>query len=206
MNFFILKKNKEQEQIKLPTNIFNINYNEKLIHQLISTYIYNSHTGIKKHKSRSEVSGGGKKPWKQKGTGRARAGTIRSPLWKGGGKTFAFKGVKKPEKKINKKVYKLGIKIILSKLFKDNKIIFIDDFKLTDNKTKTFLNEISFIEKKNNILIILDNIEKNLYLASRNVKNIFIINYKKINPFLLMKFNSILINKSSIKYIEEYFK
>lgn len=206
MDCFVIKKHNEKEKIIISPNIFNLDYNEQLIHQLIVSYISNSHKGIKKQKSRSEVSGGGKKPWKQKGTGRARAGTIRSPLWKGGGKIFAFKALPSKIKKINKKMYKLGIKTILSQLLRDDKIIFIDDINIINNKTKDFLYEINFIPTQKQTLIILDKITSNVYLSSRNIKNITIIHYKKLNPFLLLKYTSIIITRSTIKYIEERFK
>jgi large subunit ribosomal protein L4 len=206
MECFVLKKNSEKEKITLSTDIFNLKYNEQLIHQIIVSYIANSHKGVKKQKSRSEVSGGGKKPWKQKGTGRARAGSIRSPLWRGGGKIFAATGIKQKLKKINKKMYKLGLKIILSQLLRDDKLTFIDNILLNDNKTKTFLNEINFIKNTKNTLIILEEINLNLYLATRNLKNITIIDYKKINPFLLLKFNLIIISKSTIQHIEDRLK
>ena len=206
MDHFILNKNNEKENIKISKDIFNLNYNEKLIHQLLMSYIANSHTGIKKQKTRGEVSGGGRKPWKQKGTGRARAGSTRSPLWRGGGKIFAFRAIKSKIKKINKKVYKKGIKIILSQLIKDNKITFIENINITSHTTKNFLKDIKYINRKKSILIIVEKIEFNLYLASRNIKNITIIDYKNINPFLLLKFESILITKNTINLIEERFK
>lgn len=206
MHYSIIKANDEIEKINLPDDIFNIEYNENLVHQTIYTYIHNNHKGIKKQKSRSEVRGGGKKPWKQKGTGRARAGTIRSPLWRSGGKIFAAKGIQKRKKKINKKIYNLSIKVLMSQLIRDKKIKIIEELYIEDNKTKNFLKKIKSITNQKKILIILDKIEKNTHLASRNLKNIMTIDYKKINPFILMKFNEIIINKKSINLIEEKIK
>ena len=206
MDCFVLKKNSEKENIIISPDIFNLNYNEKLIHQLIVSYIANSHKGIKKQKNRSEVSGGGKKPWKQKGTGRARAGSTRSPLWRGGGKIFAFRALKSKIKKINKKIYKTGIKIILSQLLRDNNLKFVEDINLSNHSTKNFLNEIKFIQQEKKMLLILEKITVNIFLATRNIKNILVIEYKNINPFLLLKFDKILITQSAIKYIEERFK
>ncbi len=205
MECIILKKNNESEKINLNENIFGLKYNENLIHQIITSYIKNSHKGIKKQKSRSEVSGGGKKPWKQKGTGRARVGSIRSPLWRGGGKIFAFKGIKSKKNKINKKTYQLSIKIILSQLCRDEKIKIIENLHLENHKTKTFINEIKFVKEKTPMLIITSEISKNMYLASKNIKNIKIIKYKNINPLILLKFNFIAITKQALYCIEEYF-
>lgn len=206
MHYSLIKENEELEQIILPDDLFNIEYNESLIHQTIYTYIYNNHKGIKKQKTRSEVKGGGKKPWKQKGTGRARAGTIRSPLWRSGGKIFAARAINPKKKKINKKIYNLSIKILISQLFRDKKIKILENLYIENNKTKTFLNKLNKITKEKKILIILDKIERNTYLASRNLKNIMAIEYKKINPFILMNFNQVIINKKSINLIREKVK
>ncbi len=206
MECSVLKKNGDINIIKIAPFIFNLDYNEALVHQLIVSYIWNSHIGVKKHKSRSEVRGGGKKPWKQKGSGRARVGSIRSPLWKGGGKIFAAKGIMKHIKKINKKVYKLGMKMILSQLFRDNKIKIIYDIDLNTNKTKDFLNNINFFVTSSSFLLILESVSTNIYFATKNLKNICVICYNNLNPFLLLKYNTILITQVAIKNIEECFK
>lgn len=206
MEYLIEKKNGENEKINLNETIFNLNKNETLIHQLVTSYISNSHNGIKKHKSRSEVSGGGKKPWRQKGTGRARAGSIRSPLWKGGGKIFAAKGIPSRIKKINKKIYKKGIKIILSQLINDKRIKIIDDIIIQNKKTKTFLNEVQYLNSIENSLFILNNIDLNIDLATRNLNKINIISHKKINPIVLLKYKQIFITASGIKALEEHLK
>lgn len=207
MECSIIKKNKEIEIIPIPANIFDVEYNAQLIHQIIVSYIANSHIGIKKQKSRSEVRGGGKKPWKQKGTGRARAGSIRSPLWRGGGKIFARIAVQKRKKKINKKMYNLGIKIILSQLYRDGKITFTDDINLDTHKTKKFLLETNFLTiNKNTILFLLPDLDYNVYLSTRNIRQITIAECKKINPFLLLKYNHIIITKSSINKLKECYQ
>jgi len=206
MEYLIEKKNGKNDTIKLNENIFNLNKNETLIHQLVTSYISNSHNGIKKHKSRNEVSGGGKKPWRQKGTGRARAGSIRSPLWKGGGKIFAAKGIPSRFKKINKKIYKKGIKIILSQLIIDKRIKIIDEIIVQNKKTKTFLKEVNYLENIDNSLFILNEIDLNTNLAARNLNKINIISYKKINPIVLLKYKKIFITVSGIKALEEHLK
>ena len=205
MDFSIIKKTGEKKSILL-SNIFDTPYNEILIHQLIISYLGNSHNCAKKHKSRSEVRGGGKKPWKQKGTGKARAGSIRSPLWRGGGKIFAANGHTPIKRKINKKMYKLGMKIIFSELFRSNRINIIDDMVILNSKTKTFLNEVAYLNITKPTLFIVDNICLNIYLSTRNLKNISIISFKKLNPIILLKFKSVFITENAIKGIEECFK
>ncbi|HIH2763468.1 MAG TPA: 50S ribosomal protein L4 [Candidatus Azoamicus sp.] len=206
MEYLVKNKNGNEINILLEEKIFDIKYKEKMIHQIITSYTSNMHIGVKKHKSRSEVSGGGKKPWRQKGTGRARAGTIRSPIWKGGGKTFAAKVIKQKEKKINKKTYKIGIKVIISQLIRDKRIEIIDEIQITNNKTKTLLTEINYLADIKNSLFILNNVNDYLHLASRNLKNIIILSYKNLNPLILLKFKKIFITVSGIKALEEYLK
>ncbi|HIH2763150.1 MAG TPA: 50S ribosomal protein L4 [Candidatus Azoamicus sp.] len=206
MEYLVKNKNGNEKKILLENNIFDLKYNEKMIHQIITSYTSNIHIGVKKQKSRSEVSGGGKKPWRQKGTGRARAGTIRSPIWRGGGKTFAAKAIKQKEKKINKKTYKIGIKVIISQLIRDKRISIIDDIELNNNKTKMLLNEINYLDCIGNSMFILKNINYNINLASRNLNTIKIVSYKNLNPLLLLKFKKIFITISGIKALEEYLK
>lgn len=206
MEHLVENKFESLEKTNIEDNLFNLPYNEALIHQVLTSYISNLHTGIKKQKSRSEVSGGGKKPWRQKGTGRARAGSIRSPLWKGGGKVFAAKGIERRKRKINKKMYKNSIKIIISQLMYDKRISIIDEIDIQNNKTKTFLNKVKYLNIKEKSLFILKNINQYVNLATRNLKNISIIQHTKINPLILLKFKKIYITKSGIKEINENLK
>lgn len=206
MEYSVKNKNGNETKILLENNIFDIKYNEKMIHQIITSYTSNIHIGVKKQKSRSEVSGGGKKPWRQKGTGRARAGTIRSPIWKGGGKTFAAKGIKRRERKINKKTYKIGMKVIISQLIRDKRISIIDEIESQNNKTKMLLNEINYLNDIENSIFVLKDVNEYINLASRNLKNIIILSYKNLNPLILLKFKKIFITISAIKALEEYLK
>lgn len=206
MEHLVIRKNNETNLINLSEEIFDIKYNEMLLHQLVTTYINNSHIGTKKQKSRGLVSGGGKKPWKQKGTGRARSGSIRSPLWKGGGKIFAAKETDIKKKKMNKKVYKLGMKIIFSELFRTNKINIIEELNITKIKTKNFLEEISYLKFRHLTLFIFKNINSFIYLSTRNLKSIIITSCYKLNPITLIKSKNIFISIEAIKYIEENLK
>ena len=204
MECSVIKKNNEKYTINLSSTIFNVEYNESLLHQLIMFYLSNSHKSIKMQKSRGLVRGGGKKPWRQKGSGRARAGSIRSPLWRGGGKIFAAQNIVKPKKKINKKMYKLGMAVIFSELFRSNRLCIIENIMLDNIKTKDFLNDINHLNINNPSLFILNEFDINVFLSTRNLKNICIIFCKNLNPKILMKFKYIFITVSAIKYIEGY--
>ena len=181
---------KEKTAAELPETIFEQDFNEDLVHQLVNTVISNNHSGTKAQKNRSDVSGGGKKPWRQKGTGRARAGTTRGPIWRSGGVTFAARP-QLIKKKINKKMFKNGIKSILSKLAKEERIIMVKDFSLDEPKTKKFLELIS----------PFDEISENLHLASRNLKNIDITTADQINPVDLISHEKILLTDKSLEKI-----
>jgi large subunit ribosomal protein L4 len=201
MEITLLKDN--INKIYLSDKIFKKEYNENLVHQFINSFISNSHIGTKSHKSRSDVSGGGKKPWRQKGSGRARAGSTRSPLWRSGGKTFVSDYINNNKKKINRKVYKIGMSIIFSELFRNNRISIINDFNIDKISTKLFLKNFDYLNLNKTNLFIVDKIDNNIYFSSRNVKRIKIIDCLKINPLILLKFNNIFITEKAIKIIEE---
>ena len=179
--------------------IFNHPVNDELITQLVNSFIANSHQGTKAQKNRSDVRGGGKKPWRQKGTGRARAGTTRGPIWRSGGVTFAARP-QLTKKKINKKMFKNGIKSIQSKIAKEERIIMVKDFSLDEPKTKKLLELISPFETSS-ITIILDEISENLHLASRNLQNIDITTADQINPVDLISHEKILLTDKSLEKI-----
>ena len=158
--------------------------------------------GSAKQKNRSEVRGGGKKPYRQKGTGRARAGTIRSPLWRGGGVTFAARP-RDFSKKINKKMYRAAIKSIFSELVRQNRLVAIEKPVLEKPKTKeiaNFLKEFSLSK----VLIIIDELDMNLYLSARNIPNVDVITVKEINPVNLIKSHKVAVTGEALKQIEEW--
>lgn len=203
MELLVNKEDDKEDKIILSSDVFCVNFNEKLLHQVVVSYLSNSHLKTKKHKSRSEVSGGGIKPWKQKGTGRARVGSIRSPLWRKGGKVFASDGLSFRYRKINKKMYQLSLKIILSDLIRKNRLFIIDSLEVCNRNTKLFLNKLNKFNISNNSLIIVDKFDNNLYYSSRNIKNICLIDCKKINPVILIKYEKVYFTKESISFIEE---
>ncbi|QJC36567.1 50S ribosomal protein L4 [Enterobacteriaceae endosymbiont of Donacia simplex] len=181
--------------------IFNRNYNKPLIHQLIESYRTIGRQGTKAQKNRGEVKGSGKKPWKQKGTGKARAGSFKSPIWRSGGVTFAAKN-KIYDKKINKKMFRNALKSIFSKLIKEKRLILVKKFNISKPKTKILIEKLKkYLSKK--IMIITTFIDKNLFLASRNLYNIKIKNSININPIYLINANKIIITVNAIKHIEE---
>ncbi|MDA9608741.1 50S ribosomal protein L4 [SAR86 cluster bacterium] len=182
--------------------IFNQPVNKELVTQLINSFVSNSHQGTKAQKNRSDVSGGGKKPWRQKGTGRARAGTIRSPIWKGGGVTFAARSKSSNPKKINRKMYKSAMRSILSSLVEENRVVLGSSINIENPKTKDlidFMNKIGF----KGGLIIVNEISENIKLASRNIPNLQIVDVNSIDPISLLRHESTLISEDSLPKLEE---
>ncbi|MFL2742747.1 MAG: 50S ribosomal protein L4 [Gammaproteobacteria bacterium] len=182
--------------------LFSQPVNDELITQLVNSFVSNSHQGTKAQKNRSDVRGGGRKPWRQKGTGRARAGTIRSPIWRGGGVTFAARSKSANPKKINKKMYKSAMRSILSSFAGNNKISLTKELSLKNPKTKELLellNKINFSQG----LIIVNELSSNLELASRNIPYIEIIEVNLIDPIKLLRHESVLISEDSLPKLEE---
>ena len=165
-------------------------------------YIENSHPGTKAQKNRSAVRGGGKKPWRQKGTGRARAGTSRSPLWRGGGVVFPASTKSAKPKKLNKKMYKSAMRSIFSSLAKENRVFLSDQINIENPKTKDFVDFLKKNELKEGLFIV-DEISNNLSLASRNLPNVNVTNLNTLNPINLLKFNSVVIAENCLNLIEE---
>ncbi len=182
--------------------LFSQPVNDELITQLVNSFVSNSHQGTKAQKNRSDVRGGGRKPWRQKGTGRARAGTIRSPIWRGGGVTFAARSKSANPKKINKKMYKSAMRSILSSFAGNNKISLTKELILKNPKTKEFLELLKKIDFSQG-LIIVNELNSNLELASRNIPYIEIIEVNFIDPIKLLRHESILISEDSLPKLEE---
>ncbi|QJC31711.1 50S ribosomal protein L4 [Enterobacteriaceae endosymbiont of Donacia tomentosa] len=181
--------------------IFNRIYNKILIHQVIGSYRTIGRQGTKAQKTKAQVKGSGKKPWKQKGTGKARAGSTQSPIWRSGGVTFAAKN-KIYNNKINKKMYRNALKSIFSELIRTKRLIFVENFIIDQPKTKVLIKKLkNYLPKK--IMIITTFIDKNLFLASRNLPNIVIKNSININPIDLINANKVIITVNAMKHIEE---
>ena len=180
---------------------FAADFNEGLIHQVVTAYLAGGRSGTRAQKTRSQVSGGGSKPWRQKGSGRARAGTIRSPLWRTGGVTFAAK----PQdwtQKINKKMYRAGMRSILSELARQDRLVVLDEFKIEEPKTKLLAEQLKSMEL-DNVLILTDDMNENLYLAARNLFKVGVCEAGAVDPVSLVRFDKVLTTVSALKKIEE---
>lgn len=201
MKIELLSSTKNQD-INISDNAFSKDFNESLVHQAVVSFMAGARQGTSKQKTRSEVRGGGKKPFRQKGTGRARAGTIRSPLWRGGGVTFAATP-RDYSKKINKKMYRAAIRSIFSELLRQGRLVAIEKPVLDKPKTKeivSLLNEFSLSK----VLIIIDELDMNLYLSTRNIPNVDVITVREINPVNLLKANKVAVTADAFKQIEEW--
>ena len=197
-----LLSNSKNKDISISNEVFSKEFNESLVHQAVVSFMAAARQGSAKQKNRSEVRGGGKKPYRQKGTGRARAGTIRSPLWRGGGVTFASRP-RDFTKKVNKKMYRAAIKSIFSELVRQNRLVAIEKPVLEKPKTKeiaNFLKEFSLSK----VLIIIDELDMNLYLSARNIPNVDVITVKEINPVNLIKSHKVAVTSEALKQIEEW--
>ena len=200
MDINILPNN---EILKLSDSCFNVDYKKTLIHQVITSYFSNARENISSQKNRSAVRGGGKKPWRQKGTGRARAGTTRGPIWRGGGVTFAT-GKRNYSEKINKKMYKVAMKSIMSELIRQKRVTAIDKIELKEIKTK----EVSNLLKKHklqSVLIVTNSIDEKLFLSARNLKDVGIATVDYLDPALMLSFKNMLIVKEALEGFERRF-
>ena len=201
MKIELLSSTKNQD-INISDSTFSKDFNESLVHQAVVSFMAGGRQGTSKQKTRSEVRGGGKKPFRQKGTGRARAGTIRSPLWRGGGVAFAATP-RDYSKKINKKMYRAAIRSIFSELLRQGRLVAIEKPVLDKPKTKeiaSLLNEFSLSK----VLIIIDELDMNLYLSTRNIPNVDVITVREINPVNLLKANKVAVTADAFKQIEEW--
>ena len=175
-------------------------FNQSLVHQVATDYMSNQRSGTKAQKNRSAVSGGGAKPRPQKGSGRARAGTTRGPIWRSGGVTFAA-SPKEYSKKINKKMYKNAMNCILSELVRKDRMVCVDDFNVTEPKTKAFISELNKLKIENTLLIVHED-KINVFLAGRNLKNVEIVSPLGVNPYNLMKYDNVIIDSKVIDKVQ----
>ena len=196
--------NKDQKtaSITVSDELFKRNYNEALVHQVITSYLSNARFATRAQKGRSEIAKSTRKPWRQKGTGRARAGMASSPIWRGGGKTFPNSSGENFRKKLNKKMYRAGISSILSQLIRDNRLLVIESFGVDSYKTKVLSEKLKDLGLSN-VMIITNEIDDNLYLSSRNIPNVAVVEVSNIDPVSLLKFKKTLVTSDGLKKIEE---
>lgn len=202
MEITLHQTGKKPSTIKVSDAVFGAGYNETLVHQALTTYMAGARAGTKAQKNRSDVRGGGKKPYNQKGTGRARAGTIRSPLWRGGGVTFAARP-RSYVKKLNKKMYQGAIRSIFSELARQGRLSCIDSFQIEQPKTKLakqLLESLGFRE----VLVITDDVTSSTYMAMRNIPMVNVIDTTEIDPYSLIGFKNILITKAAMEKVEAW--
>ena len=176
-------------------------YNEALVHQVVTAFLSGARQGTRAQKTRSEVAGGGKKPWRQKGTGRARAGTIRSPIWRSGGVTLAAKP-QDHSQKVNRKMYRAAMRSILSELARTDRLMIVEALDVEQPKTKLLVETLKGYGV-DNVLIVADNVDKNLYLASRNLHKVDVRDVEGADPVSLIAYDKVMITVEAVKKFEE---
>ena len=187
--------------VDVAESAFGADFNEALVHQVVTAYLAGSRAGTKAQKNRSEARGGGTKPWRQKGTGRARAGTIVIPIWVGGGRTFAAKP-RNYEQKVNKKMYRAALRSVLSELVRQERLVVIESLELEAPKTKLLANKLKDLGL-DNVLVLNEAFDEKIFLAARNLPNVGICDAASIDPVVLIRFEKVLITLPALKLIEE---
>ena len=190
------------KEIKVSDATFGRDFSEALVHQVVTAYMAGSRSGTKAQKNRSAVSGGGKKPFKQKGTGRARAGTIRSPIWRGGGTTFAATP-RDHSQKVNRKMYRGAMQAIFSELVRQDRLVVVDSLDLAEPKTKTLMAQLAGLGVERG-LIVINEPNENVYLASRNVPDLYLIDVAGIDPVSLVAADKVLMTVDAVEKVQEW--
>jgi large subunit ribosomal protein L4 len=183
--------------------LFGRAYNEALIHQVVTAYQANGRQGTRAQKGRSDINKSHKKPWRQKGTGRARAGQANSPLWRGGGKIFPSSPDENFTQKVNRKMYRAGIASILSQLVREDRLAVVDTLALDAPKTKAFAKKIRDYGYAGTLLVVIDKLDENLFLASRNLQNVLVLETREVDPVSLVRFENVLLTKAAVTQFEE---
>ena len=190
-----------KNKVSVSDDAFNASFNEALLHQLVTSYLSGARAGTRAHKNRAAVSGGGAKPSRQKGTGRARAGTIRSPIWRSGGVTFAATP-QDHSKKLNKKMYRVGMRSLVSELVRRERLILIEALGVTEAKTKVMKARLEELGVQD-ALILTDGLDSNVYLAARNIPHIQVMDIAVVDPVSLVKQEYVIIEQAALKKLEE---
>ncbi|MEX0707947.1 MAG: 50S ribosomal protein L4 [Woeseia sp.] len=187
--------------VELADSAFGAEFNEPLVHQVVTAFLAGSRAGTKAQKNRAAARGGGAKPWRQKGTGRARAGTIRSPIWVGGGRTFAA-SPRDHSQKVNRKMYRGALRSVFSELIRQDRLVVTESIKLDQPKTRDM---VAILKKHNvdNVLVVNEAFDENVFLATRNLPDVGICDASSIDPVVLMRFEKVLITLPALKLIEE---
>jgi large subunit ribosomal protein L4 len=183
--------------------LFGRDYNEALIHQLVTSYQANGRQGTRAQKGRSDVNRSHKKPWQQKGTGRARAGQANSPLWRGGGKIFPNSPDENFSQKLNRKMYRAGLASILSQLVREGRLAVIESLRVEAPKTRLFAQKIKALGLAGTVLVVTDNLDDNVFLSSRNLPDVLVLATREVDPVSLVRFNNVLLTKGAVAQFEE---
>lgn len=189
----------------VPDSLFAREYNESLVHQIVTAYMANARQGTRAQKGRSDVNKSTKKPWRQKGTGRARAGRASSPLWRGGGKTFPSSPDENFTHKVNRKMYRAGVQTILSQLVREGRLSVVDNFAVELPKTKSLVQKLKGMGL-GNVLIITDSLDDNLILSSRNLADVLVLEAHEADPVSFLRYDRTLVTKGALAKIEELYK
>jgi large subunit ribosomal protein L4 len=185
-------------------SLFGREFNEALVHQVVTAYFANARSGNRAQKDRTDVKHTTKKPWRQKGTGRARAGMSSSPLWRGGGKAFPNSPDENFSQKVNRKMYRAGIATILSQLVREDRLVVVDSFVLDAPKTKAFAQKLADMQL-DNVLIVTKELDENLYLASRNLPHVLVLEPAQADPVSLVRFKKVVLTREALQAFEEMF-
>ena len=188
--------------ISASDTLFGREYNESLVHQVVTAYLANARSANRAQKGRSDVAKSTRKPWRQKGTGRARAGMASSPLWRGGGKIFPNSPEENFSHKLNRKMYRAGIGAILSQLVRENRLSVVENFTVDAPKTKTLAQKLKGMGM-DEVMIITDSVDENLYLSSRNLPHVMVVEVGHADPVSLLRFANVLMTRSAVTQIEE---
>ena len=195
-------KGEAQAPVAASESLFGRDYNEALVHQVVVAYNANGRQGSRAQKTRAEVRHSTKKPWRQKGTGRARAGMTSSPLWRGGGRIFPNKADENFTQKLNRKMYRAGMASILSQLVREDRLAVVEALTLEQPKTKLLAGKLSAMGVED-VLILTDQLDENLYLSSRNLPNVMVLEARHADPVSLMRFEKVLVTRAAVKSLEE---
>lgn len=190
-----------KKKVSVSDDAFGAVFNEALVHQLVVSYMSGARAGTRAQKNRAAASGGGAKPWRQKGTGRARAGTIRSPIWRSGGVTFAA-SPKDHSKKLNKKMYRIGMRSLVSELLRQQRLILISELGVSEPKTKVMNQKLNDLGVSN-VLILTDGLDSSVYLAARNIPNVQVMDVAIVDPLSLVSREHVVIDQAALKKLEE---
>lgn len=198
----INEKGEALKPVSASETLFGRDYNEALVHQVVVAYHANGRQGTRQQKTRAEVRHSTKKPWRQKGTGRARAGMTSSPLWRGGGRIFPNKPDENFTQKLNRKMYRAGMASILSQLVREERLSVIEALTLEEPKTKLLAGKLRAMGL-DRVLILTDQLDENLFLSSRNLPNVLVLEARHADPVSLMRFERVLMTKAAVKHLEE---